>query len=158
MKNISNTLIEAIYKQHTDEVLLLLITLSSDDLSYDLRFVNNGPGGDITSRGNVYTAFPFEASLPNDEETGLPSVKISIDNVSQDIIDEVRSITSPITVSMEVILASDPDTVEDGPYDLTLREVGWDMMKIDGTIQGDDILNQRYGEQFTPDIAPGLFG
>jgi len=154
-RTVSSTLVEAVLSQETTEVYLILLTISSDDLSYDLRFVNNYEN--IDSGGETFQAFPFQIALPHDEERRLPSVKIIIDNVSREIIDEIRILTTPPTVQMDIILASDPDTIEDGPYILTLREVSWNRLSISGRLQGDDILNQKYGEQFTPQNAPGLF-
>jgi hypothetical protein len=154
-RTLSTTLVEAVLSQETKEIYLILLTISSDDLSYDLRFVNNYE--DVVSGGETFLGFPFQISLPHDEERRLPSVKLIIDNVAREIIDEIRTLTTPPTVQMDIILASDPDTIEDGPYILTLREANWDRLTISGRLQGDDILNQKYGEQFTPQNAPGLF-
>ena len=152
---LSSTLIEAVLSQETEEVYLFLITLSSSEWGSDLRFVNNYE--DVSSGGNTYTGYPFQISLPNDQESRLPTVALVIDNVSQDIIDEIRLLTEPPTVSMSLCLASSPNTIEDGPYTLTLRETSWDRLTITGRLQGDDLLNQRYGQQFTPENAPGIF-
>ena len=153
--NLSATLIEAVLSQETKEVYLLLITISSDELSYDLRFANNYE--DVSSGGETYLGYPFEISLPDDEEKRLPSVQIVIDNVAREIIDEIRTLTAAPTLEMSVVLAGSPDTVEDGPYSLTLRDVSWDKISIRGRLQGDDILNQQYGEKFTPQYFRGLF-
>jgi len=45
-------------------------------------------------------------------------VKIEFDNVSLELINELRSITSPMEVKIEMILASDPDTVQTSVEDL----------------------------------------
>ena len=153
--NLSATLIEAVLGQETKEVYILLIKISSDELSYDLLFANNYEN--IISGGNTYLGFPFRISLPDDEEKRLPSVRITIDNVSREIIDEIRALTIAPTLALSVCLASDPDVIEDGPYELTLRDTGWDRMTITGRLQGDDILNQQYGEKFTPQYFRGLF-
>ena len=65
-----SNLVEAAYAQETGSVVLILATITHRELNTPLRIVNNTEA--ITSRGNEFVAFPFEAVLPTetDEEPG----------------------------------------------------------------------------------------
>ena len=132
-----------------------LLVISHADIT-TLRFVANTE--DITSNGYVYTAYPFDIRLPQECEDQLSQVPIVIDNVDRAIVDEIRSLGGAPNIALSIVLASDPDTVEYGPIDATLRNVEWNFGKITGDLQGEDLLNEGYpGHAFTPITAPGLF-
>ena len=102
-RTISPTATEAIHKTETEEVFLVLLELSHALIVPPLRLVNNDV--DITSNGNLFTAFPFEITLPNDEENIIPQAKLKIDNVDRQIVDVIRSIgTDPVDVLLQVVL------------------------------------------------------
>jgi hypothetical protein len=85
-------------------------------------------------------------------------VALSIDNVDRTIVEAVRTVSSPPTASLSVVLASDPDTVEAGPFELTIREVQYDALVVTATMAVEDILNEPFpGDLFTPQNFPGLF-
>ena len=103
-RTISPIATEAIHKTETEEVFLVLLELDHDDFNNPLRLVNNDV--DIISNGNLFTAFPFEITLPNDEENIIPQAKLKIDNTDRQIVQAIRSIGSdPIDVLLQVVLA-----------------------------------------------------
>jgi hypothetical protein len=125
-----------------------------------LYFVNNYE--DITHQGNVYTAFPFQIMIPADFDDQLPRVQLSIDNIDRSIIEELRGIVGPPTITVTVVLADDDslvyDTVEAGPFELALRNIDYNAMVITGDLQSEDILNEPYpGYFYTPANFPGLW-
>lgn len=144
--------------EQTDEVWLILLTLTHDDLGVDnpLRFVNNIE--DIVSNGDTYIAFPFRLTLPTITPNGPGEVFLEIDNVDKRIVEGLRSITDgAIAVSLAVIIASDPDTVEFSLPDLVLREAQYDAEKVTGSLRFEDIVVKPIAESVTPDGFPGLF-
>lgn len=60
-----NGLLEA-NAPYSDKAFLTLLTVEHTTLSTPLRIVRNNE--DVTSNGNVYTAFPFEVELPNSSD------------------------------------------------------------------------------------------
>ena len=147
--------IQAMMSRDTTEVFLPLLTLYPEGQS-PIRLVSNTQ--DITSRGNVYTAFPFEPVFPKDEEGQIASAKIRLDNVTRSLIDEIRSLASPLRVALEVVLASTPDTVEVGFYDFTLRSVTYDATKLEGTLTLEDFLSEPYPKDImSAAMFPGQF-
>lgn len=146
----------AIFAQETGEVFLHLITISHALLVPSLRFVDNHV--DITSRGNVYLGWPFEITLPAERDDAVPNVQIQIDNVDRRIIEGIRRLTSAPQITLEIILASSPDTVEAGPFDMKLRTIEYNALTITGTLAPEDVLAEPYPPfAYTPQYFPGLF-
>ena len=153
---VSNAFLRAVFARETDEVFLTLLKIEHENLSDAIRVVNNDQN--IVSNGEEYIALAFEIELPGEADDALPMPKLSIDNVDRMIVKAIREIDTPATVTVSVILASDRDVVEAGPFFLTLRETPYDPLKVEGTLYGDDILNEAYpGHLFTPGMFPGLF-
>ena len=75
---------------------------------------------DIVSRGNTFTAYPFDLSLPAEDPDQISTVQLSIDNVDHSFVQSLRQISSPVTATIEVVFASSPDTVETGPSVVSL--------------------------------------
>jgi hypothetical protein len=147
---------QAIFGPQTSEVFLPLITIAHAALSPSLHFVSNTQ--DVTSRGNLYRGWPFQITLPGEFEDQQPVVQIQIDNVDRLIMEGVRALTSAPTITLEVILASSPDTVEAGPFVFTLKAADYTALYITGTLAFEDVLNEPWPRfLFTPTVAPGLF-
>ncbi len=145
--------------QETGEVLLALVTIThSSIIGGPLRVVQDLQ--DITSNGNVYTAFPFEITLPSDSDDGPAKVMLRIDNIDRSIAQTIRTIppSSPPTVQVDIIVASQPDTVELSMPNMTLRNVSGDAFQIEGELRMDeeDLITFPEGS-FTPQHFPGLF-
>ena len=157
-RSTSTTLRNAVFAPETGEVFLLLLTIQHADIGSPdtLYFVNNYE--DVTSNGDVYTAYPFLIDLPADIEDQLPQVELVIDNVDRSIIETIRTLTGPPAVTLSVVLADSPNTVEAGPFEMTLRTAEWDALTIRGNLQPQDILNEPYpGDAYTPQDFSGLF-
>ena len=153
---VSTSFIRSAFQPETDEVWLILLTLSHPDLSDDIRVVHNPET--ITSRGLDYIGFAFDLILPSDTEDRAPVAELRIDNVSREIAQSVRSISSAPTVTIEIIRAADPDTVELSLTGFTLQNVRWDALAVSGRLALDDISVEPYpAGSFTPASFPGLF-
>jgi len=153
---VSNSFKEAVFAQETDDVVLVLLTIAHADISPSIRVVNNNEN--ITSNGNLFTAFPFEIELPDNKELGVPRARLTIDNVSREIAEAIRTITTSATVTIEVIRAEAPDTVEITWSALTLKNVKWDMYKVSGDLVFEELELEPFPiGQFSPANFPGLF-
>jgi len=153
---LSATAKQAIHAQETGEVFLMLLTIAHASLTPSLRFANNTV--DVTSRGNTYLGWPFQVVLPQEFDDQLPVVQIQIDNIDRRIMEGVRLLTSPPAVTLEVVLASAPDTVEAGPFAFTFKGCDYDSLVVSGTLLFEDVLNEPYPRYaFTPGLFPGLF-
>lgn len=147
----------AINAQTTDKVFLCLLQIDHPALGSPLRFVNDFQN--CVSGGNTYLAYPFEITLPDRGGLTLPQVRLVIDNVDLRITDALKALLIPPTVTVSVVLASSPSTIESGPFVMKLRQVGTpDPGKIEGVLYYADLLNEPYpAGSFDPKTAPGLF-
>jgi len=103
------------------EPFLWLLTFDDYQNNTVLRAVGNLE--DVTSRGEVYTAFPFEIVLPTDDGQKPQTLKLVFPNVGQELMQLIREYAPGLNpkIKMELILASAPDNVE---KTLDFMEVG----------------------------------
>jgi hypothetical protein len=133
----------------------MLVTLS--DPSFDTIYLVSNTVN-ITSRGQEYTAFPMQIRLPADDGETNREVNIEFDNVSLELIDELRSITSPIDVAIEIVLASNPDEVQLSYEELKIRNINYNKQRISAKLYMDSFLSvELTSEEYTPTNFPGLF-
>jgi len=163
MRSTSAAFRSAVNAQQTDSAFLVLLSIYHTSIGPPdtLYFVNAQKN--ITCLGQEYTAFPFEITLPADYDDQLPQVQISIDNIDQSIIAELRGIVGPPTISISVVHAPDDtlvyNDIEAGPFELSLRNIDYNEMTITGDLQSEDLLNEPYpGYFYTPQTTPGLWG
>lgn len=149
-------MLAAINAEASGEVLLPLMRFSHPDWDQDIRIVPDWR--ELTHQGEIYSPFSFEVTLPDDEDEGIPVLRWSADNVSQELIVEIRKVTGPISTRVVWVLASQPDTIEAGPFDLEVRAVEYTAETIGGTIGIEPVLEEQFGYlTMTPKNAPGLF-
>lgn len=155
-RSLSTTALAALYAQETGEALLVLLELSHPTLATPIRAVNNHAA--VTSNGDEYLAYPFEATLAGEEEDKAPAARIRIDNVDRSIVRAIREITGePLTAKLSVILASSPDAIEVGPLAFKIRTVDYDAQAVEGDLTLEDVLNEPCpAHRFTPADFPGL--
>lgn len=152
----SQKLIQAVLEPNTGEVFLFLLTFNHPSFSTPIYLVNNLEN--ITSRGVEYQAFPLELILPSDDGESLPNIEITCQNASLELIDEVRSITGPMSLKMEFILASEPDVVEFSIQDMRVAQVQYDKDLLKMTATVDDLLNTSFpAHRYLPSNFAGLF-
>jgi hypothetical protein len=152
----SNTALGAINAQNTGEVFLTLLTLTHPSMPVDLHFVNNFTN--VTSNGVVFVAWPFDLPFPETGSDSLPTLTLTIDNVDQSIATAIMGITTPITVQLACVLASNPDQIEVGPLVLRIRSTEISMQQITAVLVFEDLLNEPFPyETYVPGNAPGLF-
>lgn len=153
---LSNQLLAQLFAQESSDPFLVLLTLSHPNFTTPIRLVNNTE--EIISRGDVFTPFPFRIRLPADDGEQSRQVRLEIDNVSLELIDEIRSVTTAISVKLEMILASIPDTVQMSLEELQLQNVNYDKYRIEALLVLDNFLNvELTSERYNPSNFPGLF-
>ena len=155
-RTLSQAARRAVNAQETDAVFLLLLTLDHEDLAEPIRVVNNTQ--DVASRGDTYIAYPFEITLPDEDPESVTRVTLRIDNVDREIVKNLRATTSPLSVGLEVVIAASPDTLEAGPFKMTLVSAEYDALTVTGELAFEDVLNEPFpGHSYVPSEYPGLF-
>jgi hypothetical protein len=154
-RTLSAAAVRELLAQESGEVFLQLLTLSHPQMT-TLRVVNNTQ--DVVSRGNTYLAFPFSLELPADLAEEMPNVQLMISNADRRLVDELRTVVDPITVTLEIVAAGVPDTVEVGPFSFDLSRVVYGKDTITGTLSTEPILQEPFpADTFNPKDFPGLF-
>jgi len=154
-RQLSNKLLSELYGSESADPFLTLLTISHSSFA-DIRLVNNTVN--ITSRGNIFQAFPMKITLPPDDGTTARGAKLELDNVSLELITEIRTVTTPISAKLELILASDPDVVEIELAELKISNVQYNAQRITASLFLDDFLNTELtSEKYTPSLYPGIF-
>jgi hypothetical protein len=121
-----------------------------------IRVVNNTRP--VVSEGKQYVAFPFQIQLPDERDDRVTGVTLRIDNVDRSIVTALRQVTTELSVSLSVVLDSDPDVVEVGPYLFSLKRANYDANAVSGELEYEDILREPMpGHTFTPSFFPAIF-
>jgi hypothetical protein len=155
-RTLSTPAIEALMAQVTDEAFLILLSFEYVPTGEIFRCVLNTEN--VTSGGHVYEATYFEFTLPETGSGAPQGCEVSVDNVDQRMIGLLRSITEPLKVKIQLVLASSPNTIEMELSDLLMREVTWDALKIRGKLVSDDPLNQAFpAHLYEPRTFEGIF-
>ena len=125
----------------TDIALLWLLTVTDPASNIVLRAVNNLE--DVTSRGDVYTAFPFDLVLPPDTGDRPQNLQLSVANVGQELIKVLRGQLAPPQVKLELITTSAPNTVQKALDFFTVRNASYDAMAINFTLSPSNIFARK---------------
>lgn len=141
-RTLSNTIKQTLMAQETGAVHLLLVTIDHDELAEPVRVVDNTQN--ITSLGKLFVGLPFDIDLPTDRDDEMPRVRVRIDNVERTLVESIESIATPPSITLEVVLASDPDTVEASFEGFTLRPVRYTALTIEGDAALEDILGEPW--------------
>lgn len=141
---------------NADDPWLDLLTVSHPDLPDPLRWVRDKVG--VTSRGEVFTPFPFDVTPPGEGEDGPTAARITIDNVDKRMVELMRALATPPTLLIETVLRSAPDDVEMEFPPFELRVVTGDRMQLQGElVDDDDGAEPVMRWLFTPSMAPAVF-
>lgn len=134
---------------------LVLLEIDHDDLDEPILVVNDKVN--ITSLGNEYTAYPFDVFLPDSNDSAPPKAKLKIDNVSRELTQIIRTISSPPSVVIKVIRRETPDIIEAEYLGMKLRHIPYDVLTIEGDLEFEDFTKEPYPAlTFTPSIFRGI--
>lgn len=155
-RTFSTPAMNALMAATTNEAFILLVTFTHVPTAETFRVALNTEN--ITSNGNLFTATYFQFTLPETDSRAPQGCNITVDNVDQQMVPLLRSITQPLQVTLQLVLASQPDTVELELTDLLLRDVTWDANQIQGSLVSDDPLNQAFpAHLYEPRTFQGIF-
>lgn len=146
----------ASYAQETGEAWVTLLTIEDASFGEPVRLTDAGQL--VVSGGQTYFPVPFTCDLVADSDDEVPQTQVSLDVVSEDVRAALEGIQGPADVTLAVVLGSQPDVVEAGPYRLKLTELEWDETVASGTLTFDPGLNYAYPSWvYTPATARGVF-
>jgi hypothetical protein len=153
---VTDTARTAMTAQETGEVFLVTAVIRVDG-GVAFRIVNNTEP--VLSGGETYEPFGFTFVLPSTADSGIKSAAFEIDNVDRRIQESVTlAAGKEITAEFNIILASDPDVVERGPFKYILRDFQITKQRIKAVLYDFYLTDLNIpGLQYTPKNFPGLF-
>jgi len=126
-----------------DEVFLWLITFTDYQNNDELYAVNNLE--DITSNGQLFTAFPFQLTLPPDDGQKPQSLTLDFPNVGRELMQLVREYEAgkPPKVKLDLVLASDPNVIEKTIDFMEVGAVEYNVLDIKFTLISSSIFARK---------------
>lgn len=157
MREVSPAALQAMLAQTTDEVFVACLKIEHPSFVAPVRLAYNTQA--LNRADGIYYPYGFDLSLPDQREDQLPSVKVTVDNVDLTINEAIRTVTGKPTVTLDVVLASQPDVIEQGPFVFSLQDAQADSQTITGTLgfETDIFTQQAPGQNYLPTNSPGLF-
>lgn len=162
---ISDNAKQAMFAPQTDEAFIILITIEGEGLNDPIRvssdptqlLVNAGVRGTV-SRGDEYLYLPVEINLPQQDDTGVSRATLSIDNIDRRVVEAARRATKGLSVTIEIVLSSDPDVVEASLPDFSFESVRYNAFTVTGDISIEYFDLEPFPSfRFTPSLWPGIF-
>lgn len=149
-------LLAQMFAQESDDAFLTLVTLSHETFADDIRLVNNTV--EIQSRLQTFMPFPMRIRFPVDDGETAREFSIDFDNVSLTLIEGIRTVTTPISVKIEMVLASMPNLVQVEQAELKIATLTYNKTMVSAKIILDNFLNtEMTSERYAPSNFPGLF-
>jgi len=142
--------------QVTGEIPITLVTLDHDDLAAPVRLAGNTE--DVVSGGLTYSAAGFRLSLPDDVEGQNGAMRFELFDIDMSLLADFREVNAAINAEVSVVLASDPDTIHEGPYSAEIRQINARFGVLSGALTIYPVLDERANATitFSSKDFPGL--
>jgi len=150
----STASINALMAQNTDEAFHLLITIKDSTGTVLERFTSDAV--DTVVGANTFIPYPFDLHLPKNVDGQVSTTTLSLDNVSRDVINSIRSTDRAMTVDMKVVLSSNTSETMVEYTDYELRQVSYDPVIISGQLTLENFLSEPVGRIMSGNLYPGL--
>lgn len=166
MRDLSDRLKQAMFAPETEEIAVMLLTITHPDLAETWRlssdnavlFDKDKQLRGTVSRGKRYHFLPMSISLPEEGDDAGHAIKIKLDNVSRELTPLVQSTLTPARVDLEVVLADAPDLVEVSFPDFALTSADVDAGSATLTLAVDAMMTEQFPcDNFTPSSFGGLW-
>lgn len=166
MRVLSLNFRKAIFGQESGEVPIFLLTISHEDLDEPIYLTTDATerlGTDpltygTLSRGITFLYAGIDITIPDEQDKSPPASKLSIANVTRDLIPLARSVSSPPSVKIEAVLASALNDVEMTWPALDMSNLVADASLLQFDLTMDALVTEPYPSgTFAPASFPGLF-
>ena len=157
----------AAYAQETGEVLIALLTIDHPSLEEPIRISTDpterlSEGEQIVygtkSNTKEFIFFPVRLKLPDDTDEGPRNMQIELDNIHRQYIQTIREIVGPPTMQVDIVLSSDPDTIETSWPEFLMRNIKYNAFIISATLDMETLEREPFpAGSFDPSRFRGLF-
>ena len=151
----SETLLATVNSEFTNEAFIHLITVFWPDNTED-RFAKNHEL--VESRGSTFGAASFNINIPEEVDDDVPTLQLDFGLNETTLINKLNASTTPPLVRFEIVLGSDPNTVELGPFDFDVRQYQTQGPRVTVELGFEPVLDLAVPQlTFTPAAFPALF-
>jgi hypothetical protein len=156
---------EALFAENSGEVVIFLLTITHDELEDPILLTTDPTERKsetplvyrTMSRGEEYLYAGVDITLPDDQDKAPPASKLTIANVTRDLIPLARSVSTPPQVKIEAVLASALDDVEMTWPALDMSNLTYDASFLQFDLTMDALVTEPYPSgTFSPAAFPGL--
>jgi hypothetical protein len=141
------------------EVWVFLIEITHPELDPPIRLVGNTET--IISNEETYLPVGLSIPIPDELPDELSTKTVVVSDIDLSIIAALRQI--PVErerpqLSLRVVLASSPDVIEGGPFNLEIQKHKRDSNTITLTVSTENIVRREFpGKDILPNAFPNLF-
>ena len=149
-----------IFPPQSPDAALLCLTIEDPQLAAPIRVVHNMESIVRTIDATPETFLPmfFGLELPMEDGHTLGQTRIIVENIDQQIALAVLLAQGKPKCTVELVLASDVDTVEVGPWVFFLDNAQITNMQVSaGAVGSHGLHNQHPADSRTPSTRPDLF-
>lgn len=172
MRTISQAALDAIFSTESQEDLICLVTIfdpSTDNSTVLARLSNSwttrlddSSDSDIVygviSGGYQFIYLPLQITLPTEEEANAPRASLVLYDATQHLVPIIRTLNGQPKVQLDLVLTSNPDTVEVSYTDLFLSSITYNANEIRADLAAVNYALEPFPtHSFTPQYFPGLF-
>lgn len=163
---ISDEFRRELFAQESDDVAIMLLTIDDGESPEPIRLSSDATTRlstdpltyGTTSRGDVFLYLPFRFVLPQERADVAPRVELTIDNIERSLVQVVEAFTAPPRLTIEIVMASDPDYVEVLLPGMILSNISFTAETITATLVRNALDTEPFPfGTFTPRYFPGLF-
>jgi hypothetical protein len=149
--------------QNSDDAILALVEVHHPDLPASI-FPNNtfyatSDSVPTVSNENTYKPYPFDVTLAIDDPGSAPKAQITITSADQAVTQALLTVgLKAPDVTINIVLASDPDYIELTMPGLMLVQAQGDNAQITGGLSMENLLNTQFPKRtMDPIHYPAIF-
>jgi len=168
LDSLSSNAIATLFAQESTDPIITLLTISGTGIATPVRLCDQfltrlSETADeivygLTSNGNDFYYLPFGLSLPTEEFAAAPRCVVTLQDVTRLLIPTIRNISTPPNVQIDIILASDPTTVEVTFGSFIMSNIRYNANTITADLVIESLEIEPFpAHSFTPSYFPGLF-
>lgn len=166
MRVLSLNFRRALFDQESGEVPVFLLTITHPDLDQPIYLTTDATERlgtapltyGTVSRGVTFLYAGIDVTIPDEQDKSPPVSKLTIANVTRDLVPLARSVNTPPAVRIEAVLASALDDVEMSWPSLDMSNLTYDAATLQFDLTMDALVTEPFpAGSFSPAYFPGLF-
>lgn len=163
---LSLTMRQALNAQETGELPIFLLTVTHPQLESPI-LLSSDPTQRLSetplvygthSRERDFMFLPMSFTIPDEKDDAPPATQLVIDNVDRELVNILRSTSTPAQVLIELVLASAPNAVEIEFPLFDLVGADYDAQQVSLSLALNGLATEPFPSgTFSPATFPGLF-